>query len=88
MVEKGKWYDVVMELRNFAQYFWDVDVRTLDPKKHATYIIERIVEFGDERAASRLLENFSRNEILAVLKHSRRISPKSVLFWQLFAAAQ
>lgn len=29
--------------------FWDVDPKTIDPKKHAQYIIERILDFGYDR---------------------------------------
>lgn len=73
-----------MQIQELSRYFWDVDVEALDPKKHSAYIIERIAEFGDERAASWLLENFSHKEILAVVDRSRRISPKSASFWKLF----
>lgn len=61
-----------------------MDVEALDPKKHSAYIIERIAEFGDERASFWLLENFSREEILFVVDRSRRLSPKSASFWKLF----
>ena len=49
-----------MELAQLRRYFWDVDVSTLDPKRHSVYIIERLVEFGDEAAASWLFEHFLR----------------------------
>ena len=26
--------------------FWDVDPKTIDPEKHAVYIIERMLDFG------------------------------------------
>lgn len=28
--------------------FWDVNPATIDPEKHAKYIIERILEFGND----------------------------------------
>lgn len=31
--------------------FWDVDPKTIDTKKYARYIIERILGFGDDREA-------------------------------------
>ncbi|GEM_PF-6176582 len=27
------------------ELFWDVDPKTIDPKRHARYIIERILDF-------------------------------------------
>ena len=77
------WYYKGMELVQFRRYFWDVDVSTLDPKRHSVYIIERLVEFGDEAAASWLFEHFLRQEILSVVDRSRRISPKSANYWRL-----
>ena len=63
--------------------FWDVDVSTLDPRRHANYVIERVLEYGDSRAARWLLKNFSRQAIAKVIKNSRRLSPKSRNFWAL-----
>ena len=31
--------------------FWDVDPKTIDEKRHATYIIERILDFGNDDGA-------------------------------------
>lgn len=28
--------------------FWDVDPKTIDPEKHAVYIIERVLDFGNK----------------------------------------
>lgn len=64
-------------------YFWDTDVSALDTKKHRRYIIERILELGDEQAFAWLYERFSRRELISAVEESRRLSPKSANFWRL-----
>lgn len=71
---------VPMELRRF---FWDVDPVALDPLLHKAYIIDRILEFGDEKAARWLFEAYTRDDIAAILESSRSLSVKSRNFWRL-----
>jgi len=72
MVEKGVW-----------GYFWDSDPSALDIRLNQTYIIERLLDLGDEKAVHWLFKTYSRVEVAEVLRSSRSISPKSRLFWTL-----
>ena len=63
--------------------FWDVDPETIDPKKHSRYVIERILERGDERDIKWLFENFKNSEIKKTLVKIRNISPRSANYWSL-----
>lgn len=63
--------------------FWDVETGFLDMLRHKTFVIERILEYGDEKATQWLLKKFSRKAILTVLEQSRRLSPKSRNFWNI-----
>jgi len=63
--------------------FWDTNISRLDLKENRRYIIERILEFGDEKAVSWLLSNYSRGDIRETLRVSRNISPKSRNYWLL-----
>lgn len=65
------------------KYFWDVDLRSINIKKHKSFILERILEMGDSEAVRWMRKNFSEQDILSVLKNSRRISKKSFNFWIL-----
>ncbi len=65
------------------KYFWDTDMSKLSLTKHATYIIERILEFGDKNAVTWLRETFSERMIISVLNQTRRISDRSRNFWKL-----
>ncbi len=66
------------------QYFWDVDFSKLNYEKRPRYVIERILEFGDENAVNWMMEKFSREQIVATLKKSRQLSRKSANFWAFF----
>ena len=61
----------------FRALFWDADVETLDVEKHKTYIVERILEFGDEDAYRWMFGTYADEEIIAVVRKSRRISPRT-----------
>ncbi|MBI3304733.1 hypothetical protein HYZ80_00170 [Candidatus Parcubacteria bacterium] len=61
--------------------FWDIDPVKLDVKRHRAFVIERVLEHGDEAAIAWLFKTFSRTAIASVTKASRRLSPKSRDFW-------
>lgn len=63
------------------KYFWDTDFDKLDARAHKTYIIERLMEFGDEEAVRFLKENYSEEELRETLKASRGLSRRSASFW-------
>lgn len=63
------------------KYFWDTDFQTLDLREHKQFILERILEMGDDAAVAWMREHFTREDILDALEHSRRISQKSRNYW-------
>lgn len=63
------------------RYFWDVDFDKLDYNKYPKYVIERILEYGDERSIAWMRHNFSRSNIVDVLTSSRGLTEKSANFW-------
>jgi hypothetical protein len=69
----------------FAQrYFWDVDAKKLDADKHSTYVIERLLEWGNPQAARWLLRRYSRRKIIGVLKRTRALSRMSANFGAVY----
>ena len=69
----------------FAQrYFWDVDARKLDADKYATYVIERLLEWGNPQSARWLLQHYSRRKIVGVLKKTHSLSRMSANFWAVY----
>lgn len=65
------------------KYFWDVDVEHLDIHGHKKYILERILEFGDEEAVAWMWKNFSIDDIASALDDTKNMSKKSINFWRL-----
>lgn len=64
--------------------FWDVDPKTIDPKKHAKYIIERVLDFGDVKEIEWMWKTYSKRLIKSVVKDIRAILPSSKKFWAKF----
>jgi hypothetical protein len=64
-------------------FFWDTDLSKIDLKENSRYVIQRILEFGDEASVQWLFSHYSHEEIKRVLKGSKKISKKSRNFWTI-----
>lgn len=69
---------------NIKIYLWDVKFETLDIKKHSGFVIERVLEYGDKESFSWLLKTYDKENILQVLRKSKRISPKTGNFYAMY----
>lgn len=65
------------------RYFWDVEFSKLDKKDYPVFIIERVLEYGDEKAASWLFKQFKKSELKEVLVKKQGLSPLSANYWGL-----
>ena len=63
------------------KYFWDVNFDEIDVSKHARFVIERLLEYGDFPELRWMFQNFSREMIVAVLKTSNRLSRRRASAW-------
>jgi hypothetical protein len=63
--------------------FWEVDFSSIAIEGHETYIIERILELGNDAAISWLLKSFPKSLIAQVVRESRRISRNTATLWAL-----
>lgn len=63
--------------------FWDTDPKKLDPKKHARYIIERILDLGNDNEVRWMSQYYSRRVIRDTINRSRVLHPKSRNLWQI-----
>ena len=70
--------------RSAYRYFWDIDPGQLDVSAYPRYVIERLLEYGDFPELRWLFGRFSRQEIVDVLKRSRRLSRRRAAFWALY----
>ncbi|MCJ7581937.1 MAG: hypothetical protein MUP98_15600 [Candidatus Aminicenantes bacterium] len=64
-------------------FFWEADFSQINIDNNKPYIIERILELGDQSAVLWLFSNYPTYEIKEALEKSRKISAKSRNFWQL-----
>jgi len=60
--------------------FWDVDPRNIDVKKHAKYIIERILDFGRDKEVRWMYNFYDRALLKSVVAKSRALTPKTKNF--------
>lgn len=63
------------------RYFWDINVETLDVAAHPRFVIERLLEYGDFPELKWLFREFSRDEIVDVIKRTRRLSRRRASAW-------
>lgn len=63
--------------------FWDVDPKTINPKRHARYVIERILDLGNDREVKWMARYYSPRLIKNTLVRSRVVHDKSRALWQL-----
>ena len=68
--------------------FWDVDPKTIDYKKHARYIIERVVDFGNDQEVHWMWKAYPLKLIRAVVKTARSLNPVSKPLWETLTKKQ
>jgi len=73
-----------MQLPEFLEpYFWEIDFTRLRFPERQTYVIERVLEFGDDQAVRWLKATFAPETIADVVRQSRRISKNTANLWAL-----
>ena len=72
------------EIIKFRQsLFWDVDPKSIDPKRNARYVIERILDFGTDEEIQWMWRFYKHSLIEDVVKKSRVLHKKTRRFWAL-----
>jgi len=62
--------------------FWDA--KEIDIRRHADYIIARVLDFGDEKDVRRLREIYSDHELMEVVRTKRGLLPITKRFWSIY----
>ncbi len=76
---------IINNIPNFTyKFFWDVNPEILNIKKDYFFIVERLLEYADDKTIRWLLNNYNENTIVNVVKKSRKLSPKTAFFWMHF----
>jgi hypothetical protein len=63
--------------------FWEVEFSDVQLSSHKRYVVERILEYGDDRSIAWLRRHVAPNDIAEVVKSSRAISPNTASLWAL-----
>ena len=64
------------------KFFWDIDPDSLNLEKDYFIIIERLLNYADDKSLKWLLDFYDTQKIKEVIKNSRRLTPKTANFWQ------
>jgi len=65
-----------------AKFFWDTDPMHLDVDADYFFIIERLMEEGDDSAIRWMMHRYSDTQRIEVVRSSRRLSRKTARLWQ------
>ncbi len=63
--------------------FWDMDPDQLDIKQHAHFIIERIMNFGEDSEVRWMWKTYPKDLLAHVAKTSRDLRPETCSLWTL-----
>ncbi len=69
--------------QSLKNLFWDIDLKELDEKKHADFLVVRIADKGGLEEVSWLKKKFGKNKIKQIVRNSRNVSAKTKNFWQV-----
>lgn len=64
--------------------FWDVDAKKINLKRHADYVITRILDKGDLDDWHWLRWTYEEGRIAATLKKARALDPRTVHLWRKY----
>jgi len=64
--------------------FWDVRRGTADIVRHSTFIILRVLDFGDVAALNWLRKTYRDDVLEQVVKTKRGLMPKTLAFWTAY----
>ena len=70
--------------KRFWIYFWDVDATKVDPSKKPYFVVQRMLDKGNDKAVRWILRSFPRSLIKKTLLTLRDFNPKTGNFWANF----
>ena len=60
--------------------FWDVDRKQIDLSRHAPYVVQRVLEYGQISDWKLLLAYYGLDEIVSISKNLRSLEPRALAF--------
>ena len=65
------------------ELFWDTNPEKIDTEKNALYIIERILDFGNDKEVAWVRKFYDKLEIKKVVENPRRLRVRTKTLWNL-----
>lgn len=84
--KQGKKKLIKKSIRFRQSLFWDVDTKTINPKKHAWYIIERIMDFGTDKEVRWMWHYYPHVLLQEVAQRSRVLHGPTRSLWTLLTS--
>lgn len=63
--------------------FWDANPAKIDYKKNAGYIIERVLNLGNDKEVRWLLKTYDKDTLKKIVDKSRSLDPRTKSLWTL-----
>jgi len=63
--------------------FWDVDPKKIHPEKNAQYVVERILDFGNDAEVKWMWDYYDKALIKNIVDKSRCLRPRTKNLWNL-----
>lgn len=63
-----------------SHLFWDVDIATLDLNKHASLIVERVIERGTYKNLQFIEQYYGNQQLANIIKDISFMHPKDMMF--------
>lgn len=63
--------------------FWDTNPKNIDTKKNAQYIIERVLDLGNDKEVRWLYYFYNKALLKKVVAKSRSLMPETKNLWKL-----
>jgi hypothetical protein len=65
------------------ELFWDVNPNKINTKKNAQYIIERVLDFGNDKEVQWLWNFYEKELLKKVVEKSKSLMPQTKSLWML-----
>lgn len=69
----------VPDTPDFRPLFWDTDIDTINLQKNKKQVIQRILNFGNEKTYQWMFQVYSVDDIIDVVKCDKNINPRSAV---------
>ena len=70
-------------IKKIKRLFWDHRLKKSDLEKYPTWVVERVIEYGDMEDIRLLINYFGKNAFLRHVANCRFGSPKTEKFWKV-----